>query len=237
MSKNKKRSKKIKIKYDIQKRPGYKPLTVRNVSKSFRGDDGLNQVLYNINFTLRRKNRLVIIGANGAGKSTLLKIIMGHIEAEDGPEGEAEIEYGHNVDIGYYAQEYDNLHADKTPLEEFPKGKQQQARGFLGSFLISGEQVFQKIGSLSGGEKTRLALAKIFFNGPNVLVLDEPTTFLDPPSQKILKTALVEYPETIILVSHDEDLVKAIEPTHVLLLPEEKFTNYYPKHLKRVGYV
>jgi ATP-binding cassette subfamily F protein 3 len=235
--KKRKKSKKINIRYDINKRANYEPVKVQNVSKSFKGENGLNQVLYNINFSLKRKNRMVIIGANGVGKSTLLKIIMGKMKAEDGPDGKAHIEIGDNIDVGYYAQEYDNLNHSNTPLEEFPKAQQQKVRGFLGSFLISGNQVFQQISSLSGGEKTRLALAKIFFEGPNLLILDEPTTFLDPASQKILKQALVNYPETIMLVSHDEDLVKAIKPTHTLLLPEEKFTSYLPEHLKRVSYV
>jgi ATP-binding cassette subfamily F protein 3 len=229
-----KRSKKIKIEHNIKKKPGHTILTVQNVSKAFRTDDKLNQVLFDINFSLKRRNRLAIIGINGAGKSTLLKIIMKKIEPEDGPNGKAKIKYGYNTEIGYYAQEYDNVNKTNTPLEEFPRNQHQRVRRFLGNFLITQEQVNQRISTLSGGEKTRLALAKIFFHQPNVLVLDEPTTFLDPASQKILKQTLRDYPETIILVSHDKELVKSIEPTHVLLLPEEKFTNFYPSHLNRV---
>jgi ATP-binding cassette subfamily F protein 3 len=232
--KQSKRSKKMRIKYNIQKKPGHQILSVKNVSKSFTSNKGLKQVLYDINFTITRKNRLVIIGANGVGKSTLLKIIMGKIPPEDGPNGKAQVELGYNTDIGYYAQEYDNLNQDNTPLEEFPPARRQQVRSFLGNFLISNEQVFQNISTLSGGEKTRLALAKIFYNGHNVLMLDEPTTFLDPPSQKILKNALQNYPETIILVSHDPELVEAIEPTHALLLPEEEFKIYDRSMLDKV---
>jgi len=230
----KKSRKKMKIRYDIRREPGYKILEVENVAKSFQTDTGMKQVLFNINFQLTRKQRLVVIGVNGAGKSTLLKIISGILQPDDGPAGKALVEIGHNVDLGYYAQEYENFKPDSTPLSEFDSKEEGKIRGFLGNFLFSRDQVFQKTSSLSGGEKTRLALAKLFYQGHNFLLLDEPTTFLDPESQRILSDALTSYPATVILISHNPSLVEAINPTHALLLPEEKFTHYDHSLLDRV---
>lgn len=232
--KQNKKSKRMKIRYDIKLKPGYKILEAKNIAKSFQTDTGLKQVLFNINLQLTRRQRLVIIGVNGAGKSTLLKIIAGILQPDNGPEGKAFIEIGHNVDLGYYAQEYENFSPDSTPLEEFGQAEEGRVRGFLGNFLFSRDQVFQKTSSLSGGEKTRLALVKLFYQGHNFLLLDEPTTFLDPASQKILSETLISYPETVILISHDPDLVASFNPTHALLLPEEKFTHYESSLLDRV---
>lgn len=228
------KSKKVRLRLDIQKDPGYKILDVKNVSKCFKTDSGLKQVLYNINFSLVRRQRLVVIGVNGVGKTTLLKIVAGKLSPDDGPDGKASIEIGHNVDIGYYAQEYENLNYSSTPLEEFEDGTEGRIRSFLGNYLFSKDQINQRISTLSGGERTRLALAKLFYKGHNFLLLDEPTTFLDPESQKILIETLAGYPETIVLVSHNPDLVAGIKPSHALLLPEEKFTHYEDSLLDRV---
>lgn len=228
------KSKKMRLRLDVKQKPGYKVLEVKNVAKAFETDTGHLQVLVDVNFELIRKQRLVIIGVNGAGKSTLLKIITGKLPPDDGPEGQAEINLGHNVDIGYYAQEYEGLDPSLTPMKSFETNDIGKLRSFLGNFLFSGDQIDQEISTLSGGERTRLALARIFWEGHNVLLLDEPTTFLDPLSQEVLIGALESYNETIVLVSHNPDLVQRLKPTHTLLLPEERFTHYDDSLLDRV---
>ncbi len=228
------KSKKIRIKLSINKEPGHQIIEVKNISKAFKTDTGIKQVLVNVNFSLTRRQRLVVIGVNGIGKSTLLKILAGIYEPDNGPDGRAKITFGQSVDFGYYAQEYDDLDYSKTPIEEIEENDIGKARAFLGNFLFTGDKVFQPISTLSGGERTRLALAKIFYQGHNLLILDEPTTFLDPQSKKTLGEVLANYPETIIMVTHDPEMVETIKPTHALLLPEEKFTHYDPSYINRV---
>ncbi|MBN1618139.1 ABC-F family ATP-binding cassette domain-containing protein [Candidatus Dojkabacteria bacterium] len=234
MTKRQNKSRKIRIKIDIKKTPGYKIVSVKNVSRSFDTDTGNKQVLVDINFELKRRDRLVVIGKNGVGKTTLLKIVSQRLEAENGPEGKAEIEFGYNVDIGYYSQEYENIDQSLSAIDLVPERDKGRFRSFLGNFLFTRDKVFQQISSLSGGEKTRLALAKMFFEGHNFLLLDEPTTFLDPASQEVLIEFLSQFNETFILVSHHPELVQEVNPTHALLLPEENFAIYEESMLDRV---
>ncbi|MBN2100962.1 ABC-F family ATP-binding cassette domain-containing protein [Candidatus Dojkabacteria bacterium] len=233
------KSKKMRVPFQIREKPGHKILEVSNVSKSFLTETGIKQVLCDINFTLIRKQRMVVIGVNGVGKTTLLKMIAGKLEPDNGPGGKAEIKLGYNVELGYYAQEYENLDYSRTPLDELKgmeRGREDRGkiRSYLGNFLFTKEQVFQRISTLSGGERTRLALAKLFYSGHNLLLLDEPTTFLDPQSQDILIETISGYPESLIVVSHNPGLVAGIKPTHALLLPEEKIVYYEDSLLERV---
>jgi ATPase subunit of ABC transporter with duplicated ATPase domains len=137
------------------------------------------------------------------------------------------VEFGYQVHAGYYAQEHDNLRQDESLLtnirDAVPVGIQlteTQLRGLLGMFGLSGEKVFQESGTLSGGEKTKLALAMLMVGRNNLLLLDEPTNNLDPPSREAVAHALVDWPGAIIFVSHDTDFVRELAPTKVLLMPD-----------------
>ena len=204
-------------------------LEVSNISKEYI--EGV-PVLKDINFLIERGEKIAIIGKNGVGKTTLLKILADKLKKNSG-----KIKWGGNTFIGYYSQEYEGLDYNKTVFENFDiKGMSDlDKRRFLGNFLISKEMPFQKVKSLSGGEKTRLALAKIFAQDFNVLLLDEPTTYLDPMSQKLLLKVLSEYKGTILLVSHEPTFVKDMGIDKVLLMPEEKYTYFQEEYVNRVG--
>ena len=175
-----------------------------------------------IRFDLGRGERLLVLGLNGAGKTSLLRILAGETTADAG-----EFSFGYHVHAGYYAQEHDNLRTDESLLDNIraavPDGMnlgETQLRGLLGMFGLSGDKVFQDSGTLSGGEKTKLALAMLMVGRNNLLLLDEPTNNLDPPSRQAVADALVDWPGAIILVSHDEEFVRELAPTKVLLMPD-----------------
>jgi ATPase subunit of ABC transporter with duplicated ATPase domains len=226
------KSAKMNLSFDLKKTPGRKILTTKSISKSY----DKTKVLKSVDMEILRGERVVIIGKNGAGKSTLLKILTGNT-----PQNSGEYEWGHNVDVGYYAQEYEGIDYSLNLLENLRNDarlegfSEQDLRKVLGGFQFSGEKVYQQVASLSGGEKTRLALSKLFAGGFNTLVLDEPTTYLDPHSKDILLGALKNYEGTMILVSHLPDFVRELEPTKVLLMPEEKFTRFKDEYIELVG--
>ena len=188
----------------VAKRSGDLVLEARGITKAY-GDTTL---FANVDWTVRRGDRWGVVGGNGAGKSTLVKCILGVIQADA---GEARI--GANVDIGYFSQDATELDHESTPLEilnrecdmEFP-----EARSLLGRFLLSGEQVFQPVATLSGGEKNKLSLAKITAMKPNTLILDEPTNHLDMDSREALAQVLQEFDGTLVLVSHDRHLLENV---------------------------
>ncbi len=226
------KSKSIKIKLSPVQRCAREVLVISNLSKRY----GTNTVLKDINMEIERGQKVVVIGKNGVGKTTLLKILAGKLKQSKG-----KYRWGNNVNFGYYAQEYEDLDYSKTVMQNVREVGTSQIwvdqywRNFLGKFLISGDMVNQKVKTLSGGEKTRLALARLFAQDINVLILDEPTTYLDPASQVILLDALKEYKGTVIIVSHEPEFVSGLNPDRVLLMPEEKFTYYDRKYLGRVG--
>jgi ATPase subunit of ABC transporter with duplicated ATPase domains len=193
-------------------------LTAEALCKGYGGPP----VFEDVAFDLGRGERLLVLGLNGAGKTTLLRILAGEIEADLG-----HFEFGHRVVAGYYAQEHDNLDVHASLLDnmrrEVPPGvvlTETQLRSLLGMFGLSGEKVFQDAGTLSGGEKTKLALAMLMVGRNNLLLLDEPTNNLDPPSRQAVADALVDWPGAIVFVSHDTDFVRELAPTKVLLLPD-----------------
>ena len=173
-------------------------LKVRDLTKAYDG-----HVLFeNISFDITRGETIALVGANGTGKTTLLKIINGLVKSDSG-----EYELGTNVHIGYYDQEHHVLHEDKTLFDELqdehPDMNNTEIRNTLAAFLFTGDDVFKKIGNLSGGEKGRVSLAKLMLSKGNFLILDEPTNHLDITSKEILEDALNAYEGTVLYVSHD----------------------------------
>jgi len=158
------------------------------------------------------------MGLNGAGKTTLMRILAGHTTADAGT-----VDLGHNVSAGYYAQEHEGITAGSEVLGLLSDAAglpPQQLRTLLGTFGLSGDIAFQDAGTLSGGEKTKLALAQLVAGKHNLLLLDEPTNNLDPPSRDAIGRALRTWPGAIVLVSHDAEFVESLEPQRVLLMPE-----------------
>ena len=169
---------------------------------------------------LNRGERVVLMGPNGSGKTTLLKTLMGEIETYQGT-----FKLGASLKIGYFAQAHEDLNPDLTVIKETMGAsnlKEHEARNFLGSFLFSGDDVFKTVDTLSGGERGRLALIKLILKGANLLLLDEPTNHLDIPSQEVLESALLQFPETIFMVSHDRYLIDRIATQLWVIDPSEK---------------
>ena len=195
-------------------------LSVEHLSKSFP-----NQVLFqDISFDIKRGEHVAIIGDNGTGKTTLLKILNQVISADSGT-----FTLGTNVAIGYYDQEHHVLHMDKTIFDEisddYPDLTNTKIRNMLAAFLFTGDDVFKRIGDLSGGERGRVSLAKLMLSKANFLILDEPTNHLDIPSKEILEKALNNYTGTILYVSHDRYFINQTA-TRILDLVNQTFVNY-----------
>ncbi|ANC30438.1 ribosomal protection-like ABC-F family protein [Isoptericola dokdonensis] len=194
---------------------GRTPLTATELSKSY----GSQEVFAGVDLAIDRGSRVVILGLNGAGKTTLLRI-LGGVEAPD----TGEVVPGHGLKIGYYAQEHDTLDMDATVVENLrhaaPDLTDTQVRSVLGSFLFSGDDADKPAHVLSGGEKTRLALATLVVSAANVLLLDEPTNNLDPASRAEILGALDTYEGAVVMVTHDDGAVEALHPERVLLLPD-----------------
>jgi len=194
---------------------GRTPLQARNLSKSY----GSLEIFTAVDLAIDRGSKVVVLGLNGAGKTTLLRILAGVDQPDTGV-----VEHGHGLRIGYYAQEHETLDVGRTVLENMmsssPDISAAQARNVLGSFLFVGDDVHKPAGVLSGGEKTRLALAMIVVSGANVLLLDEPTNNLDPASREEILGALAGYTGAVVLVSHDPGAVEALNPERVLILPD-----------------
>ena len=163
---------------------------------------------------------MVVLGYNGAGKTTLLRLLAGLDEPDSG-----EVVPGHGLKLGYYAQEHDTLDPEATVLENMRRNAPEHlgdadVRSILGSFMFVGDDVHKPAGVLSGGEKTRLALATLVVSSANVLLLDEPTNNLDPASRAEVLGALSTFPGAVVMVSHDEGAVMALKPERVVILPD-----------------
>ncbi len=194
---------------------GKTPLTAAELSKSY----GSLEVFTDVDLAIDKGSRVVILGLNGAGKTTLLRILGGVDQPDTG-----EVRPGHGLKLGYYAQEHETLDTNLSVLDNLrhaaPALTDTEARSVLGSFLFSGDDATKPAGVLSGGEKTRLALAILVVSSANVLLLDEPTNNLDPASREEVLAAIRSYEGAIILVTHDEGAVLALEPDRVLILPD-----------------
>jgi ATPase subunit of ABC transporter with duplicated ATPase domains len=194
---------------------GKTPLTATGLSKSY----GSVEVFTDVDLAVDRGSRVVVLGLNGAGKTTLLRLLAGVEEPDTG-----DVVAGHGLRLGYYAQEHETLDPGRTVLQNMravaPDLADAELRGILGSFLFSGDDVDKPAGVLSGGEKTRLALATLVVSSANVLLLDEPTNNLDPASREEILAALRSYSGAVVLVTHDEGAVAALQPERLILLPD-----------------
>ncbi|SDQ12333.1 ABC-F family ATP-binding cassette domain-containing protein [Actinopolyspora saharensis] len=204
-----------KIRFPSPASCGSTPLTAQGLSKSY----GSLEIFSGVDLAVDRGSKVVVLGFNGAGKTTLLRLLAG---VESGDAGEVQPGYG--LRIGYYAQEHETLDTDTTVWENIrrvaPNTPEQDLRTLLGAFLFNGEQLQQPAGTLSGGEKTRLALAGLVSSSANVLLLDEPTNNLDPASREQVLDALRSFTGAVVLVTHDPGAVEALEPERVILLPD-----------------
>jgi ATP-binding cassette, subfamily F, member 3 len=191
--------------FTIERQSGNDVLSIDDLAIGYPN----KEISKNINMRIFREDRIALVGPNGVGKSTLLKTVVKDLAALNG-----EIRYGTNVQIGYYDQEQAKLNSNKPVLnelwDEWPLMNEKDIRSILGRFLFSGDDVSKTVNSLSGGEKARLALAKLMMHKSNLLVLDEPTNHLDLDSKEILENALIDYPGTLLFVSHDRYFINRI---------------------------
>lgn len=214
----------MKIHFRQEYKSGNDVLYGEGLSKSFGFGSERKDLFSNVDFDIKKGERICIVGPNGIGKTTLLRIMMGDIKASDGY-----LKTGHNVTFGYYDQRQEMLDDSKTVMDEVHDSyrlyKDSEIRGILGRFLFTSDQVFIPVGSLSGGEKARLALLKLMLSGTNVLVLDEPTNHLDIDSKEVFEDALRDYPGTVIAVSHDRYFLNKIA-TRIFELGPAGITQY-----------
>lgn len=220
----------IRFSFQARRRTGEDVLLLRDLGKSF----GEKHLFAGLNLHVRSGERIALIGPNGVGKSTLIKLITGDETPDTG-----DIRYGSNVDLGYYDQHQGSLHPEKTVLDEvwdrFPRMEQSDVRGALGMFLFTGDDVFQKIKTLSGGEKGRVALTALMLRKDNLLLLDEPTNHLDMDSREVLEDALSDFGGTIITVSHDRYFINRVADRVIEMRPDgvTEYIGNYDDYLEK----
>ncbi len=199
------------------------PLQVKDISISFEG----NQILADVSLAIKRGERIALYGPNGAGKSTFIKILMSRLQPDTG-----DIIKDPELHIGYYSQEFETFNFEQTIMEMIEEQctlPLQQILPIFGSFNFPRPQLYQKIGTLSGGEKTRLSIAMLMLQNYNLLILDEPTTYLDMVSQRTILEALKTYKGAMLFVSHTEEFVEGLNPARIMLLPENKIKYWISK--------
>ncbi len=207
------RDRRVAIRFPQPPPSGRVPLEGRGLAKAF----GDNLVFVDVDVVVERGERVLIMGLNGAGKTTLLRILAGVSEPDLG-----RVVIGHNATVGYYAQEHESIRAGRSVLDHMravADQPDQMLRAVLGHFLLA-DKVDQDTGTLSGGEKTKTALAQLVVSRPNVLLLDEPTNNLDPQAKTALLDALAVYEGTVVLVSHDTDFVGELAPDRAIMMPD-----------------
>ncbi len=219
-----------KIRFPEPASCGKTPLTAQSLSKSY----GSLEIFTGVDLAIDKGSQVVILGLNGAGKTTLLRILAGVETSDTGA-----VRAGHGLRLGYYAQEHETLDTSRSVLENMktaaPELNDTDVRKVLGSFLFSGDDVDKPASVLSGGEKTRLALAALVVSSANVLLLDEPTNNLDPASRAEVLAAIKSYAGAVVLVTHDEGAVDALDPDRVLLLPDGVEDLWSPQYAELVS--
>ena len=219
---------KLRLSFRQNFQSGKDVLQAEDLSKSF--GYGMNRVelFRNVSIDVKRGERICIVGDNGIGKTTLIRMLMGDLISTTG-----HIRVGHNVQFGYYDQGQQLLNDNNTVIEELQDAyhlySEGELRNILGRFLFRGESVFQEISGLSGGERARLSLLKLMMTGANTLILDEPTNHLDIESKEVFEEALLEFPGTCLIVSHDRYFLNRI-PTRIMELTENGLVNYLGKY-------
>ncbi|WP_207544834.1 ABC-F family ATP-binding cassette domain-containing protein [Bacillus luti] len=208
-------SKSASFHFDIEKQSGNDVLQVKDATIGYDADP----IIEHVTMRLTRGDSVALVGPNGIGKSTLLKSIVNKLPLLNG-----DVSFGSNVSVGYYDQEQANLTSSKRVLnelwDEYPLQPEKEIRTILGNFLFTGDDVLKPVSSLSGGQKARLALAKLMMQKSNLLILDEPTNHLDLNSKEILENALIDYPGTLLFVSHDRYFINRVTTTVVELSTE-----------------
>jgi ATPase subunit of ABC transporter with duplicated ATPase domains len=219
-----KHERKVKVRFPDPPHSGRVVLTVESLAKGYGGP----VVFRDVNFEVERGQRLLVMGLNGAGKTSLLRILAGQTEPNSGG-----FRLGHGVSLGYYAQEHEGIRAGVPVLahmREQSDADERVLRALLGTFSLTGDIARQDAATLSGGEKTKLALAQLVAGRHNLLLLDEPTNNLDPPSRTGVALALAAWPGTMVIVSHDPEFVEALQPGRVLFMPEGR-VDYWEEDL------
>jgi ATPase subunit of ABC transporter with duplicated ATPase domains len=223
------REKRVRYRFPEPPHSGRTALVVEGLTKSYGGP----AVFEDVGFELGRGERLLVLGLNGAGKTSMLRILTDQTLADRGS-----FAFGHGVVPGYYAQEHEGIRDGVTVLEHMKEASAADdvsLRTLLGMFGLHGEVAFQDAGTLSGGEKTKLALAVLVAGKKNLLLLDEPTNNLDPPSRTAIAEALQSWPGAMLLVSHDQEFVEALAPERVLLMPDGDLDHWSDDYLELVA--
>lgn len=219
---------KMKINFKENFPSGGDVIMAENLEKSFGRGAEHRELFHGVNLDIKRGERICILGPNGVGKTTLLRVLLGELTPDAGY-----LKIGHNVAFGYYDQGQLLLSDANTVLEELKESYRlytdTEMRSILGRFLFRGEEVFLPVGSLSGGEKARLSLLKLMLSGANTLILDEPTNHLDIESKEVFEEALMEFPGTVIVVSHDRYFLQRI-PTRILELTQDGVIDYLGRY-------
>jgi ATP-binding cassette subfamily F protein 3 len=219
----------IKIQLPEPARSGEVPITAKGIYKSF----GDLKIIQNLDFMITRGERIALLGPNGVGKSTLIKILVGELEPDVG-----EVKRHDQNVIGYYSQEFEDFDMETTLLDTVMKAchkPESFCRPFLGKFNFLGRKVYQQVGTLSGGEKTRLSIARLCSTDANLLILDEPTTYLDVLSQRVILDALKSYTGSMLIVSHTEMFITELKPHKVFMMPEARMDYWTEDYSVRIG--